>query len=1054
MTVAWSPAWGTLGLVLLQVGAVSGQDQTKVGGFGVELVCLDTARRIVEPELRAFADNAHLWQQLDAQADGWGISHCWAWSETCPPQAVSAGEDPVAACSSGTGAPLEIKVEGFGDPAAPPPLGETGVDLEIVAAPVSMWRDVPYSRLPRKSGRSLAEFPRSGAAQWRIRASGDGLVSSWLDVPASQDWASLSLVRQKTYAVQVKVEGKALAAARVSLVESSRASPLAGAELLEFEVADDAGTVEVTLPEGESPAVILSSSGRLAVAYAQIDELPATVALPLGLSVAGRAVTAEGDPVAGVRLRGDSWVQDGFGLMQRHDAIAGVDGSFAVSGLSPGAAALRTVAGDLEFTRTLDLHASVDLGDIVLRSPEAAWLHVVSLASGASVPDARIRNAVGEWRTTNSDGLLRVPLAFGRNVLVAAEGHLLTQFDVPRRAGLTADDALVVALAPALVATGLFVAADGNTPAVEGRAIIRDEENPVLRQEVLGLDGSFYFSLPPGTYSVELSAANAGTRRLTVSGSAGDVVNLGVVVAPMAAWISGTVVDPAFSPVAGASISYTPPSESGPLVSWALGRTVATATDAEGYFELHGLAVGESTLRVEAAGFAPSEIVAGVKSTEWVDVGFIELSRGRLITVRSDIGRGTVELDVGATGHPRDQLTARFADGEASFEGVTPGPLGVRVLLNGIAVCEDRQAGGVDDAVVVCNDATVSVEGQVTMAGHPGDGMLIWRRTSDANIPEAVIQSGSGPLQRTDTVTANVQELQAMLDSEGRYYVDAILPGDWEVIWAPVRSGPQEAKQVSISRSPRRTMVDLRYDGVSLEGVVLDPEYRPVALATVDVFPTGSSVATDQDGRFQVLGLGPGTYQVRARQGHQQSDLVEAELLYSDDREVIELVLDDNPPQDELQISIRGGSSGLCFVEGESFSQQVVSIDAGRATVKLSPPLPRRLRVACRADGQWILDGWQDTRRTLTRGVTLDASQSQSAISLVGEQTPAVIQVTGPGGWDLGLLRQWFGGDARFRVGESILHLPVGEYHLRWSDQLRTVVTRHRRSVEVEISGP
>ena len=50
---------------------------------------------------------------------------------------------------------------------------------------------------------------------------------------------------------------------------------------------------------------------------------------------------------------------------------------------------------------------------------------------------------------------------------------------------------------------------------------------------------------------------------LEVSGSAGETRDLGIIMAPASAWVSGTVVSPEYAPVPGARISYLRPTEFG-----------------------------------------------------------------------------------------------------------------------------------------------------------------------------------------------------------------------------------------------------------------------------------------------------------------------------------------------------------------------------------------------------------------------------------------------------------------------------------------------------------
>lgn len=178
---------------------------------------------------------------------------------------------------------------------------------------------------------------------------------------------------------------------------------------------------------------------------------------------------------------------------------------------------------------------------------------------------------------------------------------------------------------------------------------------------------------------------------------------------------------------------------------------------------------------------------------------------------------------------------------------------------------------------------------------------------------------------------------------------------------------------------------------------------------------------------------------------------MDIELRDYNDRQSLQLELLADPRTDELVIRLTGGGGGFCFVEMEASPQQVTRIDGGVATVKLPPPLTERARVACQADGRWVLTGWQPLEPALDRGIELDPFESESSIVLTGEPSSAAVQVVGPGGWDLGSLRIWFGGATTFSVGETIPKLPEGEYTLRWGNQVRTVWTERRRAAEVEI---
>ncbi len=122
---------------------------------------------------------------------------------------------------------------------------------------------------------------------------------------------------------------------------------------------------------------------------------------------------------------------------------------------------------------------------------------------------------------------------------------------------------------------------------------------------------------------------------------------------------------------------------------------------------------------------------------------------------------------------------------------------------------------------------------------------------------------------------------------------------------------------------------------------MIGPDGQPAPLASVTVFPSRRTVGTDQNGRFQVRGLEAGTHQLRAHLRHMRSALVEAELYDSTDREVVQLILEDDPPNEELVITIRGGGNGFCFVEMAASFQRVVRIDSGVARILPRPPLTR-----------------------------------------------------------------------------------------------------------------
>ena len=1022
------------------------------------------------------------WERVDDVPPGGGApAACWAWSASCPPRLLEPGQNAAAACRAGADSfrPLTVRVAvtDVSNPGGNPPADETppAAGFEVVAAPAAMWREVPWNLLPSTAVGSGSLRLLRDDETWRVQALADGLASTWRDVTPEEGAVELALRDAVEFTVQATADGAPLAGARLYLVRPASGLMTAIPELLGFGISDAGGRVSLTLSERERAAVLVSHVGRTASAFGRLREAPSVVELRPGFAVTGRTVDAEGRPVAGVRLLGLSWVASELAVMQRHLGLSGPDGRFSLTGFARGAASLQTDGGELEYAERFDLEGSLDLGSIVLKAPEHYWIRVVDASRGTPVSEARALFEGVAATTTDREGLARVSPRFNRILLVAAKGYRTARFqfagpgaaaetnpppglaalpvDLAGGAGATAGEPVVLGLAPAFTVEGVFVAADGITPAASGRLVATQPRagGSATSHRTLAADGSFSLDLDPGAYTLELTAANAGRRVLEVSGSAGEARDLGVVVAPASAWVSGTVVSPEYAPVPGARISYLRPTEFGALLARAMGRVVEIAANADGYFEMHGLELGPASLRVEAEGFAPLEFEVEAAAIQWIDAGFVELSRGRRITVRSDVDGGAVNLDPGPEHDPLGPMKGKVVDGEAVFENVPEEPLRVRVMDEGVPVCERREEAGTGDEAIRCDRSTVTVTGLVTVGGQPGEGRLSWLSKAENPQPEGVGRILGSPLGRTLGVSSKL-ELTAFLDGEGRYRLESMLPGEWNVTLWSETDGTQERREITVPDAPgEEVVVDFRYGGVVIEGSVVDSEEQPVANATVDIFPGRQAVGTGRDGHYEIRDLTPGAYQLRARFQHSRSDLVDVELRDYNDLQSVQLHLRDDPPDDELAVRLAGAAGGFCFVEMEGAGQRTVRIDAGAARTKLTPPLTDRVRVACHADGRWVLAGWRDLEPALDRGIDLDPFESDSSIVLTGEPSTAAVQVTGPGGWDLGSLRIWFGGATTFAVGETIANLPEGEYTLRWGNQARTVWTERRRAAEVEI---
>ena len=934
------------------------------------------------------------------------------------------------------------------DPAGPP-------RSTVIAAPSAMWQEVPRSLLPAWGTESHSVRLPYGPGPWRVQACTGHRCSRWTDIPGGAGEIALPLIQARVVSHQITADGAPLVNARFYFVRPGGLGNQT--EILGFEQTDDEGGVGFQLPTEEGSAVVVSSEGREAAAFPTLRDVPDRVELEPGFFLSGRTIDGAGEPVV-AQLYGRSFIRGGFGLTQLQKGRSGVDGRFRLLGFPAGDATLRAVSevdSGLELARRLKLEDSVDLGDLLLSEVEVVWVRVVDALRRSPVRGALIRAADGGKKRTGADGLSDVQVRYGRELQVAAGGYGFALLRLPAGVGRVRDDPFLIELEPALTVTGVFVAADGLTPAADGRFSARSAES--LLSGAIQADGTFSLDLPGGgEWKLELTAGNAGSARVEVAGGGGETIDLGIVLAPPSAVVSGYVVGEGFEPLAGASVTSTPPSEAGPLLAPLLGGTLTATSGPEGYFELFGLEAGPAALRLAAEGYAPQRLQLHVDGAERIDIGTVELSRGRKITVRSDTERGLVELAIGDA-VPPEKMTAALDRRETVFRTVPEGPLAI-VVLNGDGqpICTREIPKPEGDLTVRCNDRSVQVTGRVTMDGVPVAGTLLWqRRSRGAELPGGLFRYQTDGLERVDAVVDRLQDLQSPLDEDGAYRLESVLPGEWEVLWMPLAGGAQEPRVVDVPADADRGVVrDIAYDGVSVQGTVLDPEGRPAGRATVEAFPGRSPVMSDTEGNFRMLGMRPGRYQVRARQRHLRSDLVEVELNRPGDRTSVQLHLVDDPVSDRLRIELRGGDGGFCYVETDRVSGgQLVQVRGGTAEVPLEPPLGELVRAACNADGRWVLGGWQNLRQAVERGLAFDPDASTASLALLGQNGAGGVTISTPGGWNLGQLRMWFGGAPTFSAGETIPNLPVGVFVIRWGNDFRTVVTEPRRTTEVEMDG-
>ncbi len=129
-------------------------------------------------------------------------------------------------------------------------------------------------------------------------------------------------------------------------------------------------------------------------------------------------------------------------------------------------------------------------------------------------------------------------------------------------------------------------------------------------------------------------------------------------------------------------------------------------------------------------------------------------------------------------------------------------------------------------------------------------------------------------------------------DDDGR--IDISLPyGTYDAEMFPMLAAAWERKDIVLDRAELDLGTIVLPPGVALRGTVLNADGTPAAQANVKVSSAWWAVATDEDGRFEVLHLNPGPHRVAVRAdgnwGWEESSYIEDEITVPTDSAVMRL---------------------------------------------------------------------------------------------------------------------------------------------------------------------
>jgi hypothetical protein len=441
----------------------------------------------------------------------------------------------------------------------------------------------------------------------------------------------------------------------------------------------------------------------------------------------------------------------------------------------------------------------------------------------------------------------------------------------PARVELVSASASPDAAAALGVLEGRVVAGDSGKGIGGARLLLAHEG--AVSEVVCGADGAFRFAPPSaGTYVVARASAEGffpfapewGRSPFAWTARPGARVSGFVLALEREAPFTITVKGPDAKPVAGADVRVLGPSDHAAAAS-------PLVTDAQG--EAHGPLHADAILEARHPSYAPgrTRVTPAAAASHAITIRL--RSKGDSTFAGEGAAIEGRVLDAGGAPASGARVAARFAeipslagadlhapgadvtkaDGTFRIEGLEPG------LYDLVATAEDHAPGRADGVKAGATGVVLRLGVSGAIAGtvrDPGGAPLA------AFAVVVTLQRGS--LEREPAAT------RSFLDAEGRYRIEGLGPGSYEVVAAALDAAPSAPVIVQIADPPGPLVTaDLTVGkGARLRGTVSDAEsHAPIegarialegALGRDSDVPLLATATSSADGSFELRGLAPG----------------------------------------------------------------------------------------------------------------------------------------------------------------------------------------------------